>query len=125
MFVRSNHGGDFVPRWRILGRQASYVDNESDMNAMHDPHIGELDLDQLALLEAIHRTASVSAAALEVGLSQPAASHALARMRRLLGDELFVRTSKGMVATWYGKKASTAVVGVLRTLREGLSTEKE
>ncbi|HZV93997.1 MAG TPA: LysR family transcriptional regulator, partial [Caldimonas sp.] len=77
------------------------------------------------LLEAIHRTASVSAAALEVGLSQPAASHALARMRRLLGDELFVRSSQGMVPTWYGKKASTAVAGVLRTLREGLSAEKE
>jgi DNA-binding transcriptional LysR family regulator len=92
---------------------------------MHDTHIGQLDLDQLALLEAIHRTASVSAAALEVGVSQPAASQALARMRKLLGDELFVRTSRGMVATSYGKKASAAVSGVLRALREGLSADGE
>jgi molybdate transport repressor ModE-like protein len=92
---------------------------------MRNMHHEALDLGHLRLLEAIGRTGSVSRAAGEIGLSQPAASHALARMRRLLDDELFVRTPQGMVATWYGKKLGGTLTESLRALRDALASEKE
>ena len=49
----------------------------------------------LALLEE----RSVTKAASKIGLSQPAMSHGLTRMRRMLSDELLVRQGRGMVLT--------------------------
>ena len=49
----------------------------------------------LALLEE----RSVTRAADKIGLSQPAMSHALRRLRRLLGDGLLVRQGSGMRLT--------------------------
>src|SRR5207253_10801585 len=42
---------------------------------------------------------SVTRAGSRIGLSQPAMSHALSRLRHMLKDELFVRTPEGMVPT--------------------------
>jgi DNA-binding transcriptional LysR family regulator len=57
------------------------------------------DLSLLAVLDAIASTGSVSAAAKRLALSQPAVSHALARLRRLMDDPLFVRNGRGMTLT--------------------------
>jgi DNA-binding transcriptional LysR family regulator len=57
------------------------------------------DLNLLRLLVALHRTRSVSKAAAELELSQPATSLALGRMRKAFGDPLFVRTPAGMLPT--------------------------
>lgn len=57
------------------------------------------DLNLLIVFDAVMRERSVTRAAARVGLSQPATSHALARLRLMLGDELFVRTPTGMVPT--------------------------
>lgn len=59
----------------------------------------EIDLKLLRLLTQIHASGSVSQAAEAVHLSQPAASLALGRLRRILGDPLFVRGVGGMLAT--------------------------
>ncbi|MFS8980475.1 LysR family transcriptional regulator [Cupriavidus necator] len=59
----------------------------------------EIDLKLLRLLTQIHALGSVSKAAEAVHLSQPAASLALGRLRRILGDPLFVRGVGGMLAT--------------------------
>lgn len=61
--------------------------------------VPEIDLKLLRLLTQIHALGSVSKAAEAVHLSQPAASLALGRLRRILGDELFVRGTGGMLAT--------------------------
>src|SRR2546421_7659627 len=45
------------------------------------------------------RDRSVTRAGQRLGLSQPAMSHALTRLRHMLKDELFVRTPDGMVPT--------------------------
>ncbi|QPF90673.1 LysR family transcriptional regulator [Bradyrhizobium commune] len=58
-----------------------------------------LDLNLLRLLIALYRTRSVSRAAEQLNLSQPATSLALARLRKAVGDVLFVRTSGGMMPT--------------------------
>lgn len=57
------------------------------------------DLNLLRVLVALHRCRSVSKAALELNLSQPATSVALNRLRRSVGDPLFVRSSGGMLPT--------------------------
>lgn len=62
-------------------------------------NLAALDLNLLVALDALLRDASVSRAALRIGLSQPAASHALQRLRHLLGDPLLVRVGARMELT--------------------------
>jgi len=59
----------------------------------------KLDLNLLPVVVALAEHRSVSAAARHLGMSQPAVSSALARLRMSLGDPLFVRTARGMEAT--------------------------
>ena len=59
----------------------------------------DLDLNLLRVFDSIAREHSVTVAAARLGLTQPAVSNALARLRRELGDPLFVRTSQGMQPT--------------------------
>jgi DNA-binding transcriptional LysR family regulator len=58
-----------------------------------------IDLNLLVLLAELLREKSVSRAARRAGLSQPAASHALRRLRELFDDELLVRVGRHMVPT--------------------------
>ncbi|WP_137890465.1 LysR family transcriptional regulator [Ramlibacter sp. 2FC] len=57
------------------------------------------DLNLLRVLVALHHWRSVSKASAELGLSQPATSLALGRLRKSLGDPLFVRSPSGMLPT--------------------------
>lgn len=62
-------------------------------------NLNSLDLNLLTALDALLRDANVSRAALRMGLSQPAASHALQRLRDIFGDPLLVRTGARMELT--------------------------
>ena len=62
-------------------------------------NLNSLDLNLLVALDALLKEASVSRAAMRIGLSQPAASHALQRLRDLIGDPLLVRTGARMELT--------------------------
>src|SRR6478735_7509923 len=62
-------------------------------------NLNSLDLNLLTALDALLREANVSRAALRIGLSQPAASHALQRLRDIFGDPLLVRTGARMELT--------------------------
>ena len=62
-------------------------------------NLTSLDLNLLTALDALLREANVSRAALRIGLSQPAASHALQRLRDMFGDPLLVRTGARMELT--------------------------
>src|SRR6266481_8869904 len=66
---------------------------------IHFMNLTSLDLNLLVALDALLKEASVSRAALRIGLSQPATSHALARLRDLIGDPLLVRTGSRMELT--------------------------
>src|SRR4051794_31023773 len=70
-----------------------------DMYAMHDMHIAGIDLNLLVALDALLTHRTLTEAAARVGLSQSAMSHALGRLRQLIGDPLFVRTAKGLAPT--------------------------
>ncbi|MET4040151.1 DNA-binding transcriptional LysR family regulator [Bradyrhizobium sp. RT6a] len=69
------------------------------MISIHLMNLNSLDLNLLTALDALLREASVSRAALRIGLSQPAASHALQRLRDIFGDPLLVRTGARMELT--------------------------
>lgn len=56
--------------------------------------VSDIDLNLLAVLDAILQTRSVGRAAERVGLSKPAMSHALARLRAQIGDPVLVRAGK-------------------------------
>jgi DNA-binding transcriptional LysR family regulator len=82
----------------------------------------DLDLTQIRLLAELARLGSVSAASRKIGLSQSAASHALAKLRRQLGDPLFMRTSEGFKPTPYGERLGNAAGDALDRLEEGLAS---
>jgi DNA-binding transcriptional LysR family regulator len=62
-------------------------------------NLAAIDLNLLVALDALLLEANVSRAAMRVGLSQPAASHALQRLRDMLGDPLLVRVGARMELT--------------------------
>ncbi|MRX50710.1 LysR family transcriptional regulator [Paracoccus sp. S-4012] len=66
--------------------------------------IAALDLNLLKVLDALLREGSTVRAAARVGLSQPAVSAALARLRQSLGDPLFVRRGRGLEATDFARE---------------------
>ena len=57
------------------------------------------DMNLLRVMLAVWETKSISLAAMKVGMSQPATSNALARLRDATGDQLFIRTKDGMLPT--------------------------
>src|SRR6202012_2562889 len=69
------------------------------MISIHSMNLNSLDLNLLVALDALLKEASVSRAAMRIGLSQPAASHALQRLRDVLGDPLLVRAGARMELT--------------------------
>ena len=62
---------------------------------MREVNLSGVDLNLLPALEALLKRRNVSHAAEDVGLSQPAMSRALARLRDVLGDALLVRVPGG------------------------------
>ena len=76
--------------------------------------LAAVDLNLLVPLLALLEERSVTAAAARIGMTQPALSHALRRMRRLLGDELLVREGTMMVPT---PRALELVAPLRRALR--------
>ena len=66
---------------------------------MREVNLAGLDLNLLPVLEALLRLRNVTRAAAEVGLSQPAMSRALARLREIFDDPLLVRIGGGLAPT--------------------------
>lgn len=79
-----------------------------------------LDLNLLAVAVALQDEGGVSRAALKLGLSQPAVSGALARLRRHFDDPLFVRVAAGMAPTPRGASLVERARELLRQVDEEL-----
>lgn len=80
-----------------------------------------VDLNLLVVLDALLRESSVTRAAERVGLTQSAASHALARLRALLDDPLLVRTPDGMTPTARARLLAEPVRQALEKLEQALA----
>ncbi|MFE7352554.1 LysR family transcriptional regulator [Streptomyces sp. NPDC057543] len=74
-------------------------DDEEGTTGSGLDRLASVNLNLLVPLLALLEERSVTRAAERVGLSQPAMSHALTRMRRLLGDDLVVRQGAGVTLT--------------------------
>lgn len=83
-----------------------------------------LDLNLLRVLVALHRTGSVTAAGHLLALSQPATSHLLAKLRDSLGDELFIRTPKGLKPTPLCERIAPAIQAQLAELESTLTEDQ-
>jgi len=83
---------------------------------MTGPNLARVDLNLLVVLETIHAEGGITRAAEKLHLSQPAISHALARLRETFDDPLFVRQGNTMVPTPFARRLLEPVRESLRTL---------
>lgn len=79
------------------------------------------DLNLLRVFDAVMRERSATRAGERIGLSQPAVSAALNRLRHLLGDELFVRQANEMVPTPRALALAEPLRDALARIEEALS----
>lgn len=81
-----------------------------------------MDLNLLGVFDAIYHERSITRAARRLGVTQPAVSGALNRLRQLLDDPLFVKTTQGMEPTARADAlagpVSAALEGILAALNE-------
>ncbi len=83
-----------------------------------------IDLGILVSLDALLQEGSVTGAARRVGLSTPAMSHALARIRERLGDPILVRSGRGMLLTPRALALKPQVHSVVTDARRTLEPER-
>ncbi|WP_043286266.1 LysR family transcriptional regulator [Paraburkholderia oxyphila] len=85
-------------------------------------NINTVDLNLLKAFDAMMRERAVTRAGASIGLSQPAMSHALTRLRDIFNDELFVRTSRGMDPTARALALAVPIQGAIQELRTVLES---
>jgi DNA-binding transcriptional LysR family regulator len=83
--------------------------------------IRAVDLNLLKAFDALHAERAVTRAASRIGLSQPAMSHALSRLRALFADDLFVRTPSGMEPTAHAREIAPLVAGAIEQIEAALN----
>ncbi len=75
-----------------------------------------LDLNLMVVFEAVYASGNISQASKHLALSQPAVSNALARLRMLMDDPLFVRSKTGVAATPKARRMIGPVRDALKLL---------
>ena len=76
-------------------------------------NIANVDLNLLVYLDVLLREKNVTRAAEELGISQPAMSNGLKRIRELFSDPILVRTSDGMTPTERAKELQPLIRSVI------------
>ena len=94
------------------------------MYNMHVVHIEDFEFTEIRLLAELLELRKLSAAAARLGLSQSAASHALARIRKRVADPLFVRSNGGFYPTPHGERLGMAARQALNILLDGFASNK-
>lgn len=85
----------------------------------------QLDLNLLRVLCAVYRTGSVTEAAHQLALSQPATSNALTRLRRHFDDQLFARSPRGLHPTPLAQRLAPLVIEHLDALEAAFAVGDE
>src|SRR3981081_1855125 len=93
---------------------------KNHLSDIHRMHIGKLDMNLLRVFDAVYRMRSVGRAAEDLGLSQPATSQAISRLRLVLKDALFVRVQGGVEPTPKAHRLAVAVRHAMSTLENAL-----
>lgn len=83
-------------------------------------NINTFDLNLLRAFNAVMREGNMSAAGASLGLTQPAMSRAIGRLRLLFDDPLFVRTTHGMQPTEYALLLAGPIEDALNAVRNAI-----
>ncbi len=83
--------------------------------------LSQIDLNLLLVFQHLLREKRVSGVARSLGMSQPAVSSALKRLRLSLGDDLFSRTQQGMQPTPFALQLAEPVAQALDALHLALN----
>lgn len=86
---------------------------------------GKIDLNLFLVLKSVYQEGTITAAAGKLHLTQPAVSHALARLRDKFDDPLFIRHGRKMVPSAFCQKIIPKVIESLSALEETVSDDKE
>ena len=84
-------------------------------------HISRVDLNLFTVFDAIYREGGITPASKRLHLSQPAVSHALARLRELLDDPLFERRGNEMIPTPKARSLAATIGHALGGLEQVLN----
>lgn len=88
-------------------------------------NIKDFDLNLLVVFDAVLAAGSISRASDSLGLSQPAVSNALARLRKATGDRLFVRLANGVAPTPYAETIAGPIRAALEAISASLSGRQD
>jgi DNA-binding transcriptional LysR family regulator len=88
-------------------------------------HIKGKDLNLMMVFAALWKQRNVTIAAQTIGMTQPALSRALGRLRVELNDPLFVRAARGIVPTAKAMQIADEILGTLAALERIYSNEKQ
>src|SRR5690554_80855 len=86
-------------------------------------NLSRIDLNLFVIFDVIYQEGNLTRAAERLHLSQPAVSHALARLRTHFSDPLFERSAKGMIPTPLSKSLIEPIRGALQQFESTLNTD--
>lgn len=93
------------------------------MSNIHQTNLAGIDLNLLVVFDALFTERQVTRAGERIGLSQPATSNALARLRSLTNDELFIRTNAGLQPTPLAIALAQQIQPALKQIHTALQHE--
>lgn len=85
----------------------------------------DIDLNLLVVFHEVFQARQISSVAKKLGLSQPAVSNALARLRKSFADELFVRTALGMQPTPLAEQLADPIAHALGSITRALNQHEQ
>lgn len=85
----------------------------------------DIDLNLLVVFQEVFQERQISSVAKKLGLSQPAVSNALARLRKSFDDELFVRTAQGMQPTPLAQQLAEPITIALASITQALNQHEK
>ncbi|MCG7602257.1 LysR family transcriptional regulator [Halomonas sp. McH1-25] len=86
--------------------------------------LAEIDVNLLVVFDLLYQEQNTQRVALRLGITQPAVSHALKRLRTLLEDKLFERTSQGLMPTPLASNLHPSIAEALVLLQETVNRKK-
>jgi DNA-binding transcriptional LysR family regulator len=92
------------------------------MATMRTVNLASLDLNLLRVFDAIYRERHLTRAGVRLCLTQPAMSHALARLRATFDDELFVRSTRGLEPTPRADQIATPIAEAIDAVQRALAS---
>lgn len=87
--------------------------------------ISAFDLNLFVIMNSIYTEGSLTKAAEVVGITQPAVSNALSRLREKFDDDLFVRTGSGMVPTQKTENIIKDIQNALQLMQKSVNEPDE